>query len=293
MGRHRVSYIIAALFFIIAAAHNITAAQPVTSPKIEQAKRAVANARSDSERAEALMTLSAEEVNLADFSGAQASLEQCVRIFRPLEAEEASSEASQVILVRCLGMLGFVLRRQNSKEAISNYQEQLRIVRQAVAKNPQSQQWQGLLLATLQDVSRTFADGGDYEQAKPPAAEAVAVARRIESTSSERGQAQFDLQECLGKQAEILAALGDVAGAQKGYEESLTIIEALSAANPNSGEIHHDYVITLVRLGDLTRDNRRYQKAIEVARSMQRRGILSPEDADMIDDISERLKAHQ
>jgi tetratricopeptide (TPR) repeat protein len=258
------------------------------SPEIRQAKRAVSAARSDLERGEALLSLGNTQLQYADLSSAKSSFDECIRITR--NQKGTSAEHFQRELVGCLGMLGLVLWRQhNLKDLLAIRQEQVAVARKATLGSPNSTEWQDLLLSSFDDLCFALLQTGDNAAARSTADEAVGLGRKIASQRPGSGEAQFALHTALAKKAESLYEFGDTASAQASYIEDLNILSGLSAANPSSTEINHDYVITLVRVGDITKQTSYFEKALDIARAMQRRGILPADDADMISDIQSKL----
>jgi tetratricopeptide (TPR) repeat protein len=282
--------LLSALLFLSVATR--APAQPVTATEIRDAQQAVAAARDDLERSQALLRLGSIQLDFADLNGAKSSFENCTTLMR--NRAKADGEESRQYLVKCLGMLGFVLWRQHDlQKVLVVRQEQVAAARQGMSANPHSDEWQDLLLDSLKDLTFAYLEIRNNAAASSTAAETVTAARAIVSQRPNSGEAEFDLHEALAKQGEAFYDLGDTASAEKSYNESLNILAGLSAANPNSVQINHDYIITLVRLGDITKKEAYFQKALETAQAMQRRGILPAEDVDMIEDIKSRLSNTQ
>jgi len=86
----------------------------------------------------------------------------------------------------------------------------------------------------------------------------------------------------------VLVAQGDGPGALAAFRKSLALGEALAARDPLNAEWQRDLIVSLVKLGESTGDAIYTARALRVAQEMQRRGILAPRDAWMVDELKRR-----
>ena len=68
----------------------------------------------------------------------------------------------------------------------------------------------------------------------------------------------------------------------------LTIRETLAKRDPGNSEWQRDLIICYVRLNEATGDKNYVSKAFNIAESMQKRGMLQPGDAGMVDELKRR-----
>ncbi|MBK9027192.1 MAG: hypothetical protein IPN98_04750 [Propionivibrio sp.] len=86
----------------------------------------------------------------------------------------------------------------------------------------------------------------------------------------------------------MLIAQGDGPGALVAFRKGLTIAEVLAARDPLNAEWQRDLIVSFVKLGESSGDTSFTARALHIAQEMQRRGILAPRDAWLVDDLKRR-----
>lgn len=173
------------------------------------------------------------------------------------------------------------------------YQDSLDI-RDALAKfEPGNAQW-------LRDLSIAHTKMGDIngalrdaEGARKAYASSLAVIEKLVAQEPGNVIWQRDLAVAYNRIGDVLLrGQGDHRGAQELYLKGLVIAEKLAARDPANAGWQHDLIVShynLAQAGDRPRE--RLEKALAIAEAMARNGILAPQDASIIDTLTEQLKS--
>ena len=144
------------------------------------------------------------------------------------------------------------------------------------------------------DLSVSYDRIGDVQRAQGnPAAALVsyraslAVAERLARDAGNAGW-QHDLSVSHNKIGDVQGAQGNLAGALESYRSSLAIRERLARADAGNAGWQRDLIVSYVKLSEVTGDKAYAVKALDVVLAMQWRGILTPRDAWMIEELKRR-----
>ena len=81
---------------------------------------------------------------------------------------------------------------------------------------------------------------------------------------------------------------GKLPDALASYRASHAIFERLAKADPGNAGWQRDLIVSFVKLGEVTGDKAYVAQALEIVLGMQKRGILAPSDAWMIEELKRR-----
>ncbi len=157
-------------------------------------------------------------------------------------------------------------------------------------------------LAALERAARyqpedfwTWAQLGDAQAVLGQSAPAMAsykaahvIAEALAARDPANSQWQRYLSVSHQRIGDVLQAQCDGPGALAAYRLSLGIHEALAAHDPANAEWQRDLIVSHVKLSEASGDSAHLLAALQIAERMQKRGILAPRDARMIEELRRR-----
>jgi hypothetical protein len=87
---------------------------------------------------------------------------------------------------------------------------------------------------------------------------------------------------------DVASVLGDLAEAVGRYTAAMELVAARAARDPANAEWQRDLIVSHVKLSEASGDAVHVLAALQIAERMQKRGILAPRDAWMIEDLRRR-----
>lgn len=116
---------------------------------------------------------------------------------------------------------------------------------------------------------------------------ALAIAERVAKADPSNTGWQLNLWTSHMKIGEMLAAQGPAALVS--YQAALASAERLATADPTNTDYQRTLVFSLMKLNEATGDKAHAARALDQVLAMERRGILGPGDAWMLEDLKRRL----
>src|SRR5262249_16300271 len=129
---------------------------------------------------------------------------------------------------------------------------------------------------------------GDLSAALTSYRATLAIFERLAKADPSNSQWQHDLSVSHIKVGYAQRDQGDLSAALTSYRATLAIFERLAKADPGNAEWQRDLIVSYVKLSDVTGDKMYEVQALEIARAMQKRGILAPGDRWMIEALRRR-----
>ena len=114
------------------------------------------------------------------------------------------------------------------------------------------------------------------------------IRERLAKADPGNAEWQRDLSVSEQRVGDVQRAQGDLPAALTSYRASHAIRERLAKADPGNAEWQRDLIVSYVKLSDVTGDKMYEVQALEIARAMQKRGILAPGDRWMIEALRRR-----
>ncbi len=115
-------------------------------------------------------------------------------------------------------------------------------------------------------------------------------ALRAAQAASDTVENDRDRSVALNELGDIQTAQGDLPAALKSYQNSLAIAERLAQSDPGNAGWQRDLIVSYVKLSEVTDDKAYVTKALHVALGMQKRKILAPRDAWLIEELQKRAE---
>ena len=171
------------------------------------------------------------------------------------------------------------------------FEASLAIGERLAEANPTSAEAQRDLSVSLNKLGDVLVSSGDLVGARARFEASLAIDERLAEANPTSAEAQRDLSVSLNKLGDVLVSSGDLAGARARFEASLAIGERLAEANPTSAEAQRDLIVSHAKLGGLPGGEDHWSEALKIALDLQRRGLLPPRDAWMIDELRQRVAA--
>lgn len=204
------------------------------------------------------------QFNAGDEVGALAALDRIVDARERARKVQADIEtAVERRRVATLALEAMGKGKQQAGDVIRRFEE--------VTRLDPGLHWDWVELARLYDTAGRLPD-----------------ARRAAQRAAETAGSDRDLSVAMNELGDVLVAQGDLPGARARFQEGLEIRRKLAAADPSSASLQRDLIVSYVKLGEVFKDRRYAQQALDVALAMRQRGILAPRDAWMIDELKRR-----
>ena len=115
-----------------------------------------------------------------------------------------------------------------------------------------------------------------------------AIAERLAKTDLSNAGWQRTLAGSHDTIGNVQRAQGDLAAALTSYRASHAIAERLVKADPGNVEWQHDLIWSYMNLSNVTGDKMYDVQALDIALSMEKRGILARRDSWMIEELRRR-----
>ncbi len=228
-----------------------------------------------------------------DLDAAEDAFAEALEIARRLD-DQAPTDASARDRAVSLANVGDVARRRNdARRALEAYETALPIFRRLVRRDPENVELARDYSVALERIGELEFRGGDLRRARDAYERCEAIRGRLARRDRGDLRAARDHSVCLAKVGDARARSGDEAGALDAYEADLAISRRLSRRDPNNAEWRRDLVISNVKVAtvDPSQAAERYREALDLAREMERSGVLAEADRWMIPEIRKRLAA--
>jgi tetratricopeptide (TPR) repeat protein len=186
--------------------------------------------------------------------------------------------------------IGDVLVAQGDQPgALTSYRAGLAIQEQLARTDPDDTDLQRDLLMSHERIGRMLLAQGDRSGALASYRAGLAIAERLAQTDAGNTDRQSDLSLWHDKIGDLLLAEGDRPGALARYREGLAIRERLAQTDAGNAQWQRSLLVTYVKLMLETGDQAYAGRALDVARAMQRRGMLVPADRGLIEALEKRI----
>ncbi len=104
-------------------------------------------------------------------------------------------------------------------------------------------------------------------------------------------EAAYDLSVTLHKLGAVAMKAGDLQSARARFQEDLRLARKLARDNPTSTAAQRDLLVSLFRLGQVSRDPKLLREALAIARGLEGTGRLAPADRELLEQILEALES--
>jgi tetratricopeptide (TPR) repeat protein len=131
------------------------------------------------------------------------------------------------------------------------------------------------------ELARLYQDAGNLPQARQ------ATERAAQTANDDR-----DRPVALDEIGAILVAQNDLPSARARFQESYDIAKRLAAADPSSASLRRDVVVSLWKLAGLENTSAAWEQVVSTLEDMQRRGVLRPADARLIDEARAKARSN-
>lgn len=183
-----------------------------------------------------------------------------------------------------------LLSMGNAPVALATYRLGLAIAEALVALDPSNTEWQRDLSVSYTKVGDALLkDSFDSSGALAAFRKSLAIRELLLKQDPANATRRRDLALNLERVGDMLSLDSDGPGALAAHGRAFAIREALATSFPANAELQRDLIVSCVKLGQVTKDRTHLSRALDIALDMQRRGVLAPRDAWMIDDLRRRL----
>jgi tetratricopeptide (TPR) repeat protein len=187
----------------------------------------------------------------SDDTGARASYDEALRIFRELAAREPKSEEYRRRVAAGLVKIGDLQQKGDLAAAGKSYSEALEIYRSLAALYSILGSYRRDVSAILQKMAELSITAKDLENALTLYQERLKVDRESSESTYEYKTADYhDVSTDLGKIADIQSALGRAADAEKSYQEKLNLDQRLAKNDFENVELQRQIRRSLFHIAD-------------------------------------------
>lgn len=228
--------------------------------------------------------------NLDDVPGALAAFREGLAIAKGLVARDPANLQWQRDLSVSFNRIGDMLVAQGDRpSALEALRASYVIFESLAARDPANSHWQRDLSVGLVRMGDVLVTLGDLSGALTAFRKSHAIFEALTERDPANSHWQRDLSVSFNRIGDVLLALGDKPSALDAFRASLTTLEALVERDPANVEWQRGLIVGNSKLAEATQDSTFNQTALKVAEDMQRRGVLAPCDAWMIDELKQRI----
>ena len=177
----------------------------------------------------------------------------------------------------------------NSKAALNAFQIASESAQSAVRSDSRNTQWQRDLSISYNKIGDVQVAQGETAAALKSYQDGLLIAKRLAESDSRNTQWQRDLSISYNKIGDVQVAQGETAAALKNYQDGLIIRKRLAESDSRNTEWQRDLIVSYDKLSKVTNDKSYVDQALTMTLDMQRRGVLVPGDAWMIEYLKKRL----
>ena len=229
-----------------------------------------------------------------DVVGAQKSYESALAIMEQLtQSAPANTDLQRQLSVSYQNVGGAQETQGNLAAALKFYQASLHIMERLARPDPGNTGWH-------QDLASAYERVGDVQMAQRDFAGALKsyqadldIMVQLSQTDAGNAAWQQALAASYSRIGNALRAQGDVADAVETYRNSLAIMDRLASSDSGNAEWQRDVMVAAVKLAEIDPAESRtlLTRALEIAKSLQAKGLLAPRDGWMPDELAKRLAA--
>jgi tetratricopeptide (TPR) repeat protein len=254
------------------------------------AEQALAHAQNDSDRAAAEDGLGDVLVASGDRAGARSRFEKSLEIRERLAAANPDRATQREVSVS-LNRLGDVLVESGDfAGARARFEASVKIRERLAAARPDSDGAQRDLGVSLDDLGRVLTLLHDRPGARVQFEKSLKITERLAAARPGSTDAQRELSVSLERVGTMLLSAGDRAAGIARLEEALKIRERLAASNPDSARAQRELIVSHITLG-LLGSGPHSREGLRIALDLQKKGLLAPTDAWMIDELRRQVAA--
>ncbi|AEJ03239.1 tetratricopeptide TPR_2 [Nitrosomonas sp. Is79A3] len=203
-------------------------------------------------------------------------------------AETAMDDRERSVAMSALGDIQTV--QGDLTAALKSFQNSLAIAERLAQSDPGNAGWQRDLSISYSKIGGIQTAQGDLPAALKSYQASHAIFERLAQSDPGNAGWQRDLSVSFDRIGDIQTAQGDLPAALKSFQNSLAIRERLAQSDPGNAEWQRDLIVSYVKLSEVTGDKTYMTKALHVALGMQKRKILAPRDAWMIEELQKRAE---
>jgi tetratricopeptide (TPR) repeat protein len=174
--------------------------------------------------------------------------------------------------------------------ARARFEESVKTRERLAAENPGSVTAQRDLSVSLDNLGRALVLLHDFAGARARFEEGIKIAERLAVADPSSAEPQRDLSISLQRLGTMLLSAGDRAAGIARLEEALKIRERLAASNPDSARAQRELIASHIALG-LLGGEAHSREGLRIALDLQKKGLLDPTDAWMIDELRRQVAA--
>jgi tetratricopeptide (TPR) repeat protein len=229
------------------------------------------------------------QVAQGDLAGALKSYREGLAIMDRVARAEPDNAGWQRDLSVSYDRVGNV--QDNLPDALKSYRDSLAIRDRLARADPGNSGRLGDLSVSYERVGDVLAAQGNLPEALKSYRESLSIRERLVRADPGTASWRRGLWVSYNKVGDGLKAQGDTTGALKFYHDSLAIVERLAKSDPGNAGWQRDLVISCVLIADVDRSQAQAMltRALEIANTMQAKGMLSPSDAWMPADLARRI----
>jgi tetratricopeptide (TPR) repeat protein len=221
-----------------------------------------------------------------DLPAALASYRASLAIRERLAKADPGNTRSQWDLAVSHDRIGDMQKTQGDlPAALASYSASLAILERLAQADPGNAEWQRELSVPQDKVGDVQAAQGDLPAALASYRASLATRERMAQADPGNAQWQQDLAFSQEKIGNLQETQGNWRAALASYSASLAIQLRLAKADPGNAEWQRGLIVIYAKLSSATGDKAYAQHALNIALDMQKRGILAPRDAWMIDEL--------
>jgi tetratricopeptide (TPR) repeat protein len=217
--------------------------------------------------------------------------------WRRAVAEQQRAEASVGAAIKAANQLIFVLAQQSRvrqeiplailRKILDRAQEILKQLASSGESTPELRRSQHV---ALNELSMLLNAAGDREAALAAAQNAREIMEGLIATNPSNTEWQRDLSVSYNKIGDVLDETGRREEALDAYRKSLKIFETLAAADPGNAGWQWDVFSSLWRIANFEIDPvPELRRGLDILRKQQGKGALTPDQADWITKVEQRM----
>lgn len=216
-----------------------------------------------------------------DQAGALKAYEAGLAIAKTLVARDGGNLEWQHNLSASWHRIGIVKTAQGElASALQAHMASLAIVETLVARDPGNAGWQRDLSVNWERIGDVKMGQGDLAGALKAYTDRHAITQTLVARDPGNAEWQRDLSTSWNSIGDVKAAQGDPASALKAYKDGLAIREMLAASDASNAEWQRGLIVSHVKLAQIGENPRsHYAKALDIAKAMEKAGVLAPADA--------------
>ncbi|WP_342360164.1 tetratricopeptide repeat protein [Terrarubrum flagellatum] len=245
--------------------------------------------------------LSVSHSKIGDILSAQGDLDAALAEFRKslaiteqLAQHDPANTQWRRDLSVCHERIGDILSAQGDLDAaLAEFRKALAIREQLAQRDPANTPWRRDLSVSHNKIGDILSAQGDLDAALAELRKALFIRKQLAQRDPANTLWRRDLSVSHNLIGDILSMQGDLDAALAEFHKGLAIAEQLTQRDPANTEWRRDLIVSYVKLSetDLSNAAAWLDKALAVARDVQKRGVLAPQDAWMPAELEKRRRA--